>query len=181
LITVTGENPIKFFGLEMAAEKFFPVAALLLALINIWYCTTHMMAFKVGEIYRCSVKEIGGDKIVYTTHPESEEKFSLSDVLHTLYASHLVRLYPLTERLPQNLNKIVRPTSKIIADLSFNIVPIGGCLFALIRSDLSIFFPGIGCFLQLALYGISCISGGAAFILLLRHFPYHTRLLESDG
>ena len=118
-----GAGSIHFAGAEIKAELFFPMAAIVLALVNLAFGAEYLQAHRVHEIFIASLKKSGAEEA------EFAGPYKLADAAHALYASSLIRLNPFTHFLPKFLSGWIRHV-KLAIDLIFYAVPIAGCFMA---------------------------------------------------
>ena len=132
LVVVTAkasEGTITFLGFGMDPAHLYPVCAMLLAIINIAYCSAHLQAFHISFMFRDLLNSLDAEKQVFSSN------FSVADAAHALSAPALNRIYPLTRFLPERVGGLAYKVVKLPTDILFFAVPVFGCVYALFRAS----------------------------------------------
>jgi hypothetical protein len=114
---------LSMFGISMNENYFYVTAAFVLCCLNIAYCSVHLQAYRVNDIFAKRLEEYGAKSISYT------QDHALSDTCHALYAPTLIRLYPISIFLPKIL-RIGFKHFKLLADVVFFSAPMMGVVAA---------------------------------------------------
>lgn len=136
VIASTPQNgTFEMLGIHMSEALFYPVAAVFLIILNVNYCSAHLQAYRIQEMFAARLKYCGADSIEFT------ERDSLKDVAHALYAPAFTRLYPISHFLPESMGRYFK-YPKLLTDALFIGFPIFGCGFAACKGGL--FGPAAG-------------------------------------
>lgn len=129
-----GTGSIQIAGTEIRPELFFPLAAIILALVNLAFGAEYLQAHRAHEIFIANLKRLNADETNFAG------QYKLADAAHALYASSLVRLNPFSHFLPNSLGNRIKHI-KLAIDWIFYAVPIVGCFLA---AGLGGLFSGFG-------------------------------------
>ena len=157
LIVATGratEGSVKALGFDIDVVYFFPVFALLLAAVNIAYCSLQLQTAFTYRIYAALIKKIVEEE--KSKEPKSTQEhgkktvffagFPFQHVAHALYTQTHNRMYPFTRMVEEKENieqSKVYKLLKVQIDLLFYLTPIFGCLLSLWRASRNGWTAGI--------------------------------------
>ena len=88
------DGVVTLLTIEMSAPKMYTVAALLLALVNLSFCSAHSQAYYASNIYAEFLEEIKAEKV------DISKNFKLKNVAYVLPLSTFSRMYPLNMAYP---------------------------------------------------------------------------------
>lgn len=127
-----GDDEVRLFGLSMEADRFYPISVVILSLVNIAYCTAHMQSFFALGIIQDRLVSIKANEMAYS------QNYSLSDVVHSMYASNLKRIYPLARLLPSRIRYLVYMMSRVSSDLIFLGLPVLGSIWGISKTQIGL-------------------------------------------
>lgn len=121
----------------MDANILYPISAILLALVNIVYISSHLQANKVSDLFHAYLPKIDAHGKEITTG------FTVADAGHALYVANINRIFPLVDRMPQAFQHIGYLIFRITADVLLALIPAFGLTYALINTNRQQFYFSI--------------------------------------
>jgi len=162
ILAVSASHPegvTTLFGAKLQKDDFYISIAVLLAVVNIAYCSAHMQAHQVARLFEKLVVNI------VKTSP-TISGIDTRDYLYTLQTPNFNRVYPLTHGLPRwAVNPIYRAL-KIIVDVCYIFTPVAGMLIAYNEVDLGASRFSGSAFVNILLLSVIAFSALMSILLL---------------
>ncbi len=184
-VTIDGEavqvggDVVTFLAIKMDAAKMYLVAAYLLALVNLAYCSAHLQSYHVSKIFSELLTRLGAERIQFAG------QFDLGNTAYTMMLPNLNRVYPLVHSVPAKLKTIVYFCFKIVIDVVMIFLPWLGLLvsFLITIKDTPMIesIPQLQPVLQPALWVLFIMSSFASLMLLFVSFEWIFRRTRDDS
>lgn len=124
LATTKGSDTATIVGLKVNADGLFPASAVILAMINVAYCLSHLQFIRALRIFHEVLESVDAVNLKIGRHS------TLADAAHCLYPSSFNRVYPMERLLPRKVQPWVSLVVKPYTDVVFHSLPIVGCIYA---------------------------------------------------
>ena len=123
---------LEVLGIKLPKENFYPIAAFILAVVNIALCSVETQAYRMSKMFSDVVKEATEQEKLKnrTEHPEDDEKdvyvagkTTLNEASYLMLTPNFNRIHPLFRRITPDGKLKIYQLIKIFWDILFISVP----------------------------------------------------------